>query len=226
LWISEHRSISRQIDASHNEIYVSENWANIKSFPYIHLDELIVKVEYIDFLAYTHLLELRPKADLSVSAPGQYRILEEHIDVHRYFMGLDQKREIAYHEAVTDWYDQIYLPVLKVIVEQHCCEIFLISRPQISICGSRNIAILWKNILMNRSRSKQRLRILCIALVRRDRRQFFRVWVRNSLTSSVQGRKRRNVRFSCDRKPTSLSVGRTIFLQTFLCQLMANLMAG
>ncbi|MDY0091871.1 MAG: universal stress protein [Candidatus Vecturithrix sp.] len=119
LWISEHRSISRQIDASHNEIYVSENWANIKSFPYIHLDELIVKVEYIDFLAYTHLLELRPKADLSVSAPGQYRILEEHIDVHRYFMGLDQKREIAYHEAVTDWYDQIYLPVLKVIVEQH-----------------------------------------------------------------------------------------------------------
>lgn len=119
LWISEHRAISRHIDASHTEIYVPESWTHVKSFPYVHLDELIVKVEYVDFLAYTHLLELRPKADLTVSAPGQYRILEEHIDMHRYFMGLDQKREITYHEAVTDWYDQIYLPVLKVIVEQH-----------------------------------------------------------------------------------------------------------
>lgn len=119
LWISEHRSIARHVDASHTDIYVPESWTNVKNFPYIHLDELIIKVEYVDFLAHTHLLELRPKADLTVSAPGQYRILEEHIDVHRYFMGLEQKREILYQEAVIDWYDQIYLPVLKVIVEQH-----------------------------------------------------------------------------------------------------------
>ena len=45
---------------------------------------------------------------------GFERMLE-HIAVHRYFMGLDLKRDISEQEAVTHWYDKVYLPIVKVI---------------------------------------------------------------------------------------------------------------
>jgi nucleotide-binding universal stress UspA family protein len=45
-------------------------------------------------------------------------MLREHIEIHRYFMGLDQKRDISMEEAVSHWYEQVYLPVVRVIREQ------------------------------------------------------------------------------------------------------------
>jgi hypothetical protein len=40
-----------------------------------------------------------------------------HIGVHRYFMGLDLKRDITEEEAVKHWYEKVYLPIVKVIRE-------------------------------------------------------------------------------------------------------------
>ncbi len=119
LWISEHRAISRKVDATHTDVFLTEIWTRLNIFPYIHLDELIIKMEYIAFQIKTRMHELRPKTDLTVSSPGKYPVFEEHIDVHRYFMGIEQKREIPYQEAVEHWYDTVYVPVLNVIVEQH-----------------------------------------------------------------------------------------------------------
>ena len=42
-------------------------------------------------------------------------MIEEHIDVHRYFMGVDEERDIPYPEAVVHWYDTVYWPVLEAI---------------------------------------------------------------------------------------------------------------
>jgi nucleotide-binding universal stress UspA family protein len=86
--------------------------------PEVQPDDLILKAEYADFLERTRLDELRPEADLSVTVPGQYQALEEHIEVHRYFMGLEQEREVPYKEAVSHWYDEVYLPVIQVIRER------------------------------------------------------------------------------------------------------------
>jgi nucleotide-binding universal stress UspA family protein len=108
-------SVARQVGAAHIEAYVTEVRTKVPLSPDIQPDDLIWKAEYADFLEHTHLDELRPEADLSVTAPGQYQILEEHIEVHRYFMGLEQKREIPYQEAVTHFYDEVYLPVVQVI---------------------------------------------------------------------------------------------------------------
>ena len=41
----------------------------------------------------------------------------EHIAVHRYFMGIDLKRDISEKEAIADWYDHVYMPVVNVIRE-------------------------------------------------------------------------------------------------------------
>ena len=80
-------------------------------------DELIIKAEESDFLERSRIDELRPEADLKVTAPGQYDKLLEHINVHRYFMGLDEQRDVSEEEAVTHWYDTVYLPVVHEITE-------------------------------------------------------------------------------------------------------------
>ena len=48
----------------------------------------------------------------------------EHIAVHRYFMGLDEKRDISESEAVLHWYDTVYRPIIKVIRESRILEDF------------------------------------------------------------------------------------------------------
>jgi len=77
-----------------------------------------LKAEYASFLEQTRLDKLRPEADLILTVPGRYGTLEEHIEVHHYFMGLEQQRDIPYEEAVTHWYDTVYLPVVEVIQER------------------------------------------------------------------------------------------------------------
>jgi nucleotide-binding universal stress UspA family protein len=111
-------SVARQLGATHIQAYVTKLHPRVPLSPEDQLDDLVVKTEYADFLERTHLDELRPDADLRVTAAGKYRLLEEHIEVHRYFMGLEQKREIPYTEAVGHWYDEVYLPVAQAIRER------------------------------------------------------------------------------------------------------------
>jgi nucleotide-binding universal stress UspA family protein len=111
-------SVARELDATHIQAYVTEIRTRVPLSPDDQPDDLILKAEYANFLEQTQVDKLRPESDLSVTVPGQCRKLEEHIQVHRYFMGLEQKREIPYQEAVAHWYDEVYLPVVHVIQEQ------------------------------------------------------------------------------------------------------------
>ena len=111
-------SVARQFGAPSIQAHVTEIHTRVPLTPDVQPDDLILKAEYAEFLERTRLDEIRPQAELSVTAPGQYEKLLEHIEVHRYFMGLDQQREIPYEEAVAHWYDEVYLPVVQVIRER------------------------------------------------------------------------------------------------------------
>ncbi|MEJ2353022.1 MAG: universal stress protein [Anaerolineales bacterium] len=108
-------SVARQMGATHVQAYVTELKSKVPFTPEVQPEDLIVKAEYADFLARTHLDELRPGCDLSVTIPGKYRLLEEHIQMERHFLSRKKKREIAYEEAVAQWYDTVYLPLVKAI---------------------------------------------------------------------------------------------------------------
>jgi nucleotide-binding universal stress UspA family protein len=111
-------SVARELGAKYIQAYVTEVHSRIQLTPDIRPDELILKAEYSQFLEQTQLNQLRPEADLSVSIPGQYPVLLEHIDVHRYFMGIDLQRPVEYEEAVAHWYDTVYLPIVQTIGSQ------------------------------------------------------------------------------------------------------------
>ena len=83
----------------------------------LNSDTLEILGEYSDFLERTQLDRLRPEQNVRFSIGGGYTRLTEHIAKHRYFMGLDLKRDISEDEAVTDWYDHVYLPIIVAIRE-------------------------------------------------------------------------------------------------------------
>lgn len=81
-------------------------------------DDLEIKGEYARFLDRTRLDELRPDQRIEFTIGGGYERLLEHIAVHRYFMGLEQQRFIPEDEAVCDWYDNLYLPLVHIVREK------------------------------------------------------------------------------------------------------------
>ena len=48
----------------------------------------------------------------------------EHIAVHQYFMGIDQKHPVQWQAAVLDWYDTLYRPIIEVIRVRHILDDF------------------------------------------------------------------------------------------------------
>jgi nucleotide-binding universal stress UspA family protein len=108
-------SVARQLGATNIEAYVVELKTKVHLVPEDDLDDVILKAEYLDFVEDTRITDIRPDADLRVTAPGQYRLLAQHIQMHRYYMGRDLGRDISHEEAVASWYDTVYLPVVRVI---------------------------------------------------------------------------------------------------------------
>lgn len=114
-------SVARQLGAKEIQAYVTEVRSKVPLKADVQPGDLILKAEYVNFLEQTQLLQLRPESDysanLSVTCVGRYEQMLQHIDVHRYYMGIEQRREIPYHEATTSWFDTVYLPIVMSIRE-------------------------------------------------------------------------------------------------------------
>jgi hypothetical protein len=82
------------------------------------LDKLILNLERSAFLQKTSLNEYFPEATLETTVPNQYEKLLEHINVHRWYLGEQNKRDVSYEEAVKSWYQNVYFPLVKMIREQ------------------------------------------------------------------------------------------------------------
>jgi nucleotide-binding universal stress UspA family protein len=108
-------SVARRLGAKTIEANIIEVPTKVPLTPEVEPDDLILKAEQADFLEHSHLDELCPGIDFTLTVPGQYARLQEHIDVHRYYLGLEQKREISYREAVEHWYQTVYLPLVMAI---------------------------------------------------------------------------------------------------------------
>ncbi len=90
----------------------------------VSIDDLIRLQEKADFYQKTELAELRPAADIDLTLPGGYRLLLEHINTHQWFMGEKQNIAIPYPEAVADWYDTVYLPLVQIIFKDNILKQF------------------------------------------------------------------------------------------------------
>ncbi len=99
------------------EATVTEIPISVPLTPETDVDDLIIKAEYAHFLTETHLDETRPAQDIELTEPGRYKILLEHIKVHRYYLGLQWGHEPLMREAAASWYDNVYTPTVEAIKE-------------------------------------------------------------------------------------------------------------
>lgn len=108
-------SVARVLGASHIPAYVTEVETKVPLSPADRPDELICQAQHAAFLEETGLDELRPRADFTLTAPGQYRVLKEQIRRHHERLRRQRKEDVPYADAVASWYDDVYLPVVRVI---------------------------------------------------------------------------------------------------------------
>src|SRR5512147_673596 len=92
-------SIARQGGFKSIEARVIEVRTNIPLTPDVQPDDLIRKAEYAEFLDATHIMDLRPNVDLTVTIPGQYEKLMEQIQLQKLILVEDQKRDASLQDA-------------------------------------------------------------------------------------------------------------------------------
>jgi len=108
-------SVARQMGSTSIQAYVTEVETKVDLKPDFTPDELIIKSEQVKFLEKTKLDRIKPSADLSATIAGAYPILLNHIEVHRYYLGLERQKQIPYEEAAANWYREVFLPVVNII---------------------------------------------------------------------------------------------------------------
>ncbi len=110
-------SVAKEKGAGYIDAEVIELVTSVPLTPDTNPSDLIMMGEYAYFLEKTNLDKLRPGVNITFTSLGRYDVLLEHISAHRWYMGIEQNRPIEWQEAVLDWYDNVYLPVVKVIEE-------------------------------------------------------------------------------------------------------------
>lgn len=117
-------SVLKELGAKTVEATVTELETPVALSPDIAEEDLDLKAEYAHFLLETGLDSLRPDQQIEFTLPGQYPKLQEHIAVHRHYLGLREEREIPTAEAIARWYDEVYCPVVQVIQEEQVLDHF------------------------------------------------------------------------------------------------------
>ena len=108
-------SVARQMGNTAIQAYVTNVEIKVDLTPDFTPDDLIIKSEQVKFLEKTKLDRITPNTDLSTTKAGAYPTLLEHIEVHRYYLGLEKQQEIPYEKAAANWYKEVFLPVVKII---------------------------------------------------------------------------------------------------------------
>jgi hypothetical protein len=76
--------------------------------------ELLHAAEYAEFLERTQLDRARPEARLACTELGRYDLILDHIEGHRYFLGMERGQEVALPDAAASWYDSVYTALTEV----------------------------------------------------------------------------------------------------------------
>jgi len=110
-------SVARKQGQIYIEAEVRECATRVNITANIRPEDLEILENKVNFLERTSIDELIPEANIKLTIPDGFDRMLEHIAVHRFFMGIDWKRDISEEEAIRHWYDTVYMPIVRVIRE-------------------------------------------------------------------------------------------------------------
>ncbi len=111
-------SVARQLGTKTITARVTAVKVRVPLTPDDDPNEVICKARYAEFLEKTNLDKLRPDSDLFMTITGQYRLFLDQIDAYQDVVQQRVNHEVSYQEAVTRWYDEVYLPIVRLIRQQ------------------------------------------------------------------------------------------------------------
>ncbi len=111
-------SVAREKGADFIDAEVIEGHVRVPLNASMRPTELLLQAEYAEFLRRTELDRLRPDHDIRPTALGRYDEIWEHILGHQRWLTAIWHRDATTAEAVGDWYDYIYMPIVRVVRER------------------------------------------------------------------------------------------------------------
>jgi len=110
-------SVARKQKQIFIDAEVRECSTKVNITPDMNPDDLEILHAKVHFIERSGIDHLCPDASIELTIPDGFARMLEHIAMHRYFMGIDWKRDISEEEAVIHWYDTVYLPIVRIIRE-------------------------------------------------------------------------------------------------------------
>ena len=107
-------SVARERGAEYIDAEVIESHIRAPLYAAMTPEQLLVQVEYAEFLRKTNLDRLRPEHDIRPTSLGRYDEIWEHIQGHRDWLAAIRHEPVSDREAVADWYTHIYCPIIDV----------------------------------------------------------------------------------------------------------------
>jgi hypothetical protein len=117
-------SVARELGRAFVDARVIEAQTRVPVTTDLDAEGLQLAGAHTRFLEHTRLDVLRPEQDVRFTTPGAYEWVLEHIALHRGAMSREQHSLVTRDQAVMDWHDQVYLPVVCIIRETGLLEEF------------------------------------------------------------------------------------------------------
>jgi hypothetical protein len=111
-------SVARERGVEFVDAEVFEGHIRVPLYASMSPKELLLQVEYAEFLRNTDLDRLRPDHDIRPTTLGRYDEIWDQILLHQEWLNEHLGRPVAPAEAVASWYDDIYQPIVRVLREQ------------------------------------------------------------------------------------------------------------
>ena len=116
-------SVLRSLAAPTVEAWVKEFRTPVPLSAEASIEEVLLKRGLADLLEATGLTPREPD-ELTVTVPGGYERLLEHISGHGYYRGLETGRGLDWNETVASWYNNVYRPMIEIIRSSGAVEAF------------------------------------------------------------------------------------------------------
>lgn len=117
-------SVSRAQGDKTIQARVIELTSRVPLAPDLKPDDIPLVEAYADFVKVTNANNILPLADLRLSQPRNYARLLRHIALFRYLHRRPGQSPRSWPEAVRSWYEQLYLPILEIILRNNMLEEF------------------------------------------------------------------------------------------------------
>lgn len=117
-------SVAREKGQEFIDAEVIEGHVRAPLYATMSADELLLQAEYAEFLRRTNLDRLQPDHDIRPTALGRYDEIWEQIQGHRDWLESIRHHPVSVDDAVADWYEYIYRPIVEVARERGVMERF------------------------------------------------------------------------------------------------------